>query len=443
MSTSPEFVVKQVSFPFQQSGQAPSHTSSRLNITAQNSITVNMVHHFVDQSLSYGNAAEATILEAIAHDPTCAIAHAYAAAYYLSQETAPARRQVKSHIELAQQQAVNVTQRERWYIEAIAAWAVGAIDRAIALHEAITDEYPQDLMAVQQAQYHYFYLGNSARLLQVAQKVEAANRDSDFFYGMLAFGYEQTRQLKAATAAAQRAIALNHNDPWAHHAIAHILETQQRVEEGIAWAREFSDTWNTCNSMLYTHNWWHTALFYLANDDVQSVLDLYDTHVWGGARKASPKDQVGAIALLLRLELRYGDRTLSETLQKRWHSLGNAVLERAKEHALPFQDLHFIYALDRAGYRFQADEMLDSMQAHLETLSSDLQQTWVHIALPAARGMMAHAQGDWPQAVTELKPVLSKLWVLGGSPTQRQLFKQVYRDALVKTKSNPAFRAAS
>jgi hypothetical protein len=38
--------------------------------------------------LGYGNGAEAEALCAIAADPTCAIAHAYAAAHYLAQEHA-------------------------------------------------------------------------------------------------------------------------------------------------------------------------------------------------------------------------------------------------------------------------------------------------------------------------------------------------------------------
>jgi len=28
---------------------------------------------------------------------------------------------------------------------------------------------------------------------------------------------------------------MNRYDPWVHHAVAHVMETQGRLEEGIAW----------------------------------------------------------------------------------------------------------------------------------------------------------------------------------------------------------------
>jgi len=31
----------------------------------------------------------------------------------------------------------------------------------------------------------------------------------------------------------------------------------------------------------YTHNWWHTALFYLEKGDADRTLDLFDQRVWG------------------------------------------------------------------------------------------------------------------------------------------------------------------
>jgi len=82
------------------------------------------------------------------------------------------------------------------------------------------------------------------------------------------------------------------------------------------------------------------------------VLQLYDTHVWGGAWKESSKDQIGAISLLLRLELRGVD------VGTRWEELAAYLTVRIHEHALAFQDLHYVYALARAGQVDLLTEML-------------------------------------------------------------------------------------
>ncbi len=394
-----------------------------LDVTTESGVAIAAINRFIDQALGYGNAAEAVILSAIAADPSCAIAHAYAAAHYLSQENRVDGRRALPYLAAAQRYATVATHREQSYIGAIAAWANRDIALALRYHEAIAHRYPHDLISVQQGQYHYFYEGRYYQLLDIAQSVLPANPTAAYLRGMIAFGLEQCHRLSEAEATAHEAIALHRNDPWAHHAIAHVLETQQRVDEGIAWMERFAPTWDGCNSMLYTHNWWHIALYYLAKGDRQTVLDLYDRHIWGRARPDSPKDQVGAIATLLRLELR------GMAVGDRWRHLAAYLGDRVHDHALPFQDLHYVYALARANHGDWLSTMLQSMEDHAQSLPAASRQTWLDVAIPAARGLAAHAQGDWASAVGQLKPVAAHLWTLGGSHAQRQMFDQIYLHA--------------
>lgn len=384
------------------------------------------LNRFIDQALYYGNQAEDAILQALAVDSTCAIAQAYAAAYYLSQENAIARRTAISHLRMAQRCADTATEREQWYISAIAAWARGAISEAANLHEAIALKYPGDLISVQQGQYHYFYRGEAGRLLRIAETVFPANADNHYLYGMLAFGLEQCGELNQAMEVGLQAIALNRFDPWAQHAIAHVLEEQNRPETGIAWMEGHADTWEPCNSMLYTHNWWHVALYYLALGKMQKVLELYDQHLWGRANPASPKDQVGAISTLLRLELQ------GVNVGQRWNALAPHLYPRLHEHALPFQDLHYIYALARAGYTDWVSELLQSLTLYARRVPAEMKQTWLHITLPVAKGLIAYAEADWSTAISELRPRLPKLHTVGGSHTQRKLFEQIYKHAVLQ-----------
>lgn len=411
-----------------------------LDVTTQSPTAIAALNRFIQQALTYGHEAEAAILEALMADPLCAIANAYAAAYYLSQENNLDRQRALPYLRSARFQLAeqpSITQRERLYIQGIDAWANGQIDRAIAYHETIADDYPEDLISLQQGQYHYFYEGNKAGLLHIAEKTQSVNANHPDFLGMLAFALEQNHRLPEAERIGRQATTLKRDNPWAHHAVAHVLETQGRAAEGIAWMESLADTWTSCNSMLYTHNWWHVALFYLKQGDVAAVLSLYDTYVWGQARKQTPKDQVGAIALLLRLEVQ-GVR-----LDRQWQELTPYLLPRIHEHALPFQDLHYVYALARSAQFHSANELLVSMVAHAQTLEQEQRRRRIEIAVPAARAMIAHATGHWQEAITHLRPVLPQLWKLGGSHAQRHLFEQIYRHAHQQAERNRVLPAPS
>lgn len=403
--------------------------SQGLEVTTDSLLTVAAIDRYTDQALAYGKDAVA-IFQGIEADRECAIANAYAAAFYLSHECAESRRKAVPYLEAARRYKHKTTEREKLFISAVEAWAVGAINQSIAYTEAIADKYPRDLIAVQLGQYHYFYQGNKEALLQIAEKVLPANRENHYLHGMIAFGLEQCHRLSEAEAVGRIALAMDRNDPWAQHAVAHVMEMQGRLEEGIAWMESYSDTWENCNSMLYTHNWWHVALYYLEKEDIQQVLEIYNVYLWGRAWKESPKDQVGVISLLLRLELRGVD------VGWRWQELVPHLIPRIHEHSLAFNDLHYVYALGRAGMLSQVNEMLSSMQAYADAAHPFIKQTWNEIAVPTARGLAAHAQGQWEKASAYLGLTVHRLQAIGGSHAQRDLFEQVYLDGWLRASQN-------
>ena len=62
---------------------------------------------------------------------------------------------------------------------------------------------------------------------------------------------------------------------------------------------------------------------------------------------------------------------------------------------------------------------------------------WQRVTMPAAHGLLAHAHGmrnpaaaDWPAAACALGLALPGLAGIGGSHAQRDLFEQLYIDAL-------------
>ena len=76
--------------------------------------------------------------------------------------------------------------------------------------------------------------------------------------------------------------------------------------------------------------------------------------------------------------------------------------------------------------------MLAAIEARAADTSAQDHAAWAEVALPAARGIAAHARGDWPQAIRELGMALPRMAECGGSHAQRDLFEQIHLDALVR-----------
>lgn len=131
----------------------------------------------------------------------------------MSQESAIDRQRAICFLRVAQQYKTRASEREQLYIEAISDWADGQIDRALAGHEVLVEQFPQDLLSVQQGQYHYFYQGDAAKLLRIAERALAANPEHPELMGMVAFGLEQCHQLQQAEWMGRQATALNRQNP--------------------------------------------------------------------------------------------------------------------------------------------------------------------------------------------------------------------------------------
>ena len=87
----------------------------------------------------------------------------------------------------------------------------------------------------------YFFLGQSNAIRDSVARVTPAwdgtIRSTSFILGLNAFGLEEAGDLRRAEAVGREAMALNPADAWAVHALAHVLETDCRQEEGIAFLK--------------------------------------------------------------------------------------------------------------------------------------------------------------------------------------------------------------
>jgi thioredoxin-like negative regulator of GroEL len=116
----------------------------------------------------------------------------------------------------------------------------------------------------------------------------------------------------------------------------------------------------------------------------------------------------------------------------RWQDLGAYLARRGHDHVLPFLDLQYLYGLARAGRLEAAQGWLASIERHALQASGAEATVWQRVCVPAARGLLAHATGDWPTTVEALGHALPRLLEIGGSHAQRDLFAQVHLDAMLK-----------
>jgi tetratricopeptide (TPR) repeat protein len=374
----------------------------------------------------------ANILQ-VAHSDHSAIVQAACAALHMFAESADAPLHARPFIRTAIAQAHRASPREQRFVAAVAAWVEGDIARAVQLHEEQARLCPRDLASVKLGQYHLFNQGNGPGMLRLALSALPHAGDVAYLHGMAAFGWEQCHLLDEAERAARRALALCPKEPWAQHALAHVMLTQGRLREGRQFMQDVSPTWTGLNSFMLTHNWWHLALFELELGDGAAALQLYDNRVWGVVKEYS-QDQIGAVSLLARLELAGVD------IGTRWQDVADHLTTRVHDHVLPFLDLQYLYGLARAG-RPEASTLLGSIEAHCLGIAparssapdaTVIDDVWLKVCLPASRGLAAHAQGRHLEAVEALGAALPRLLEIGGSHAQRDLFAQIHLDALMR-----------
>lgn len=393
-------------------------------VSSTSAATLAGIDDFVDGFLAYERKA-AHVLAAADADASSVLANIYAGFSWMFLEAAGAKQSATTYLQRALGASTSANRRELMLLRQLERWIADDVPMVQSIGDQIVSEFPTDLASVKLHQYFSFNRGDARGMLRIARMAEAANADNAHLHGMLAFGLEQMNDIPAAEHSARRALALKEKEPWAQHALAHVMLSTGRVREGEVFLADASRTWVGLNSFMYTHNWWHKALFDISLGDTAAVFAAYDQHVWG-IEKDYSQDQVGAVSLLARMEvagLDVGDR---------WQDVADHMAGRARDTIQPFLTLQYLYGLARAE-REEADELMRAVTDKAATRDAFDAVVWRDVALPAARGVLAHARGHYAEAARDLSVALPRMSEIGGSHAQRDLFGQLLLDAQIKT----------
>lgn len=380
---------------------------------------------YVGEFLSYGSKLRDLFAVADAA-PGSALLNAHAAALHLAFEGAEGWSHAAPYLTRMRLAESVATDRERLFAAAVESWAARDYWRALGALEELTVRWPADLCAIKWGQYHAFNLGDREALLRFGERARIVFEDHPYAHGMIAFALEQNHRLDEAEEEGLRATEIALDDAWAHHAVAHVMETQGRARDGARWLDHCSHTWDKKGVFIRDHNWWHAALFRISLGKPDEALSIYDAKLWG-AWPEFPQEQIGAVSMLWRLEMRGLD------VGARWAPVLDQVRRRAGEHILPFHDLHYLYALARAGNADEAETFLASLRDHAESAAPPYKSFWRETGLPAANAVRAFAAGDFAAAAEGFARALPTLERIGGSHAQRHLFVEAYERAAAQT----------
>jgi tetratricopeptide (TPR) repeat protein len=378
----------------------------------------------------------APTLEPALADPGFPLAHCLKGYLTLLANTRaflPAAAQALAAAETA---AVGATPRERRHVAALAAWHRGSLIEALAAWEAILAEHPTDLMALRFSHFWYFWLGRATDMRASVERTVPAWSDALPGYGTLlamrAFGAEECGDYAAAERDGRRAVELDPADLWATHAVAHALDMQGRADDGVAWLDGLARHWDAGNNMIH-HLWWHRALFHLERGETDTVLALYDERIRNldsALVKAMPDlyiDVQNAAALLWRLE------HLGVKVGRRWHELADHAEARIGDHLLIFTLPHYMMALAADERDEAAAALLDTMRAFAAAGEGTVAPIVGEVAVPLCAAVQAHRRGEHARVLALVLPIMDRIWQLGGSHAQRDVFSQLLIDSAVRS----------
>lgn len=409
------------------------HGDSRgLSVTTPSVSAVAQLDRTVTEYLALGRNTGTYLKATFTEDPDLALAHIVKGYFFQLFYKPSLTQRATSCLALADSAIKNrgATDRETFHRDALAAWVKGDTTNATGIWETILEKYPLDVLALRLSHFTHFYDGNTKEMRASLERVLPAWTSDTPGYGYVlgchAFGLEETGDYQAAEKLGRKAIDLNPQDPWAVHAVAHVMEMQGRHREGIAWLDQLEANWKSANAFA-GHVAWHRTLFLLEAGQFSKALDLYDQEVRSDPTSDDYLDIANAASLLWRLHSDGID------VGTRWKDLAEIAATRISDQSLVFADLHYLLAFSGAERPDLITKMLTTMtEAAVKTTTHG--QVMHQVGLVLGKAVAAMASQDWTRAITLLQSQEKSISLIGGSHAQRDLFARLLLYAALAAK---------
>jgi tetratricopeptide (TPR) repeat protein len=372
--------------------------------------------------------------QAIATAPGFVMAHLLKAHIY-ALATEPAATAEADRI-LAQVRDMPRDEREASHIHALDLLQKGNWNAAAEALDHHNMHYPHDLLALQSGHLMDFYRGNSRNLRdRIARALPQWSSDMPGYpimLGMYSFGLEETGDYGRAEDKGREALDLQPLDCWAHHAVAHLMEMQGRVQDGIGWMSEREPHWSGADNFFKVHNWWHKALYHMDLGQFDKALEIYDQRVQPNLGDVA-LNLVDASALLWRMHL------ADQDVGARWTEVADGWNRVADRKLYPYNDWHAVMAYLGAG---QDERVAATTAAFEQAANTSETAVWAKkIGLPLVAGFSAFWHGDYASAVRHLHSARFVANAFGGSNAQRDVIDWTLTEAALRGGQSGVARA--
>ncbi len=370
--------------------------------------------------LGWDGAATARFQDAVAADPSLALAHAGLGVCHFLEEDFP---QARAAMEPARAAVVNQSERERSHVEGMALLVSGKPADAERVMREHLARWPRDIMITQRLFFILFWQGRFPDMLTLTSDLVGPAGDDGFLQGLHAFALEEADRFEEALVMARRALETNPRDGWAVHAYAHTLYEMADFARGVS---DLPTAIHPCTHLGYfrRHLLWHLALMHLSEGGVERAHAMSRT-VFEKEPSSIAGDLHDAISLLWRLELLGHDPG-----RDRWAPFAAIAAQRLDRQQLLFHAVHLAMALTSAGDWATADRQLDMLRARV---AKDRTGLVSGVVLPLVEGVRAFAARDYARAVERIEPVWPRVIGIGGSRAQRDVWFDTLLEAAYRT----------
>lgn len=381
-------------------------------------------------ALAFRGDAIAEIDRVLAEHPGFVMGHLFKAGWLSQAMETRIYGSMVAAVEAAEALAAKANDRERGHLAAMRSWLKGDFFGAVQKWEDVLTHYPFDLLALQLVHLTDVLLGDVVGQRDVVARVfnlwDETVPGYEYVLGFYSFGLEENGDYFKAEEMGRRSLALRPDNPYAVHAVAHVMEMNGRQAGGIRFMADHERDWTTSN--FANHLWWHTALYHLDIGNVEQVLTIFDNHLRSGRQQGDKYEELDASALLWRLKL------LDIDTGTRWKELADKWEPSAQDTLYAFNDVHAMMTFVSDDREAAQAALLGANERYVESASDANVAMSREIGIPFCLAMQDFHKGRYGSCVDRLLPVRYRTHRLGGSFAQRDVIGWTLLEAALRAR---------